>query len=184
MHTSVLALRGWAGGVFICMRGEFEIWNSNLSKLAINLKFEIQLCLGSKLVLCACASGNNANPELVAKLLPSLCDCRGICLWFAGFNGYDGICVWIRARHMNFSCPTVTLGHMNKSTAYEFPVASLVYLLMVQAICVLRVIWCAGWLTLWASFQLQISYPCCLQYRPTYMIAPRAGYIIYIILSC
>ena len=110
------------------MRATNLKFETRYSKLATNLKFGIQICLVSKLFLCACASGNNANPELVAKLLPSLCDCRGICLWFAGFYGYDGICVWIRARHMNFSCPTVTLGHMNKSTAYEFP--SLVYMLM------------------------------------------------------
>ena len=44
-----------------------------------------------------------------------------------------------------FFMPKVTLGHMNKSTAHEFPVASLVvYMLMVQAICVLRVICLVG----------------------------------------
>ena len=36
----------------------------------LKFKFEIQICLVSKLFLCACASGNNANPNLVAKLLP------------------------------------------------------------------------------------------------------------------
>ena len=51
--------------------------------------------------------------------LGSLRGCRGVCLWFAGFYGYDGICVWARARHMNFSCPRPPSGiYMNKSTAY------------------------------------------------------------------
>ena len=52
------------------MRATNLKFETRYSKLATNLKFGIQICLASKLFLCACASGNNANPNLVAKLLP------------------------------------------------------------------------------------------------------------------
>ena len=72
---------------------KFEIWNSNLFSIQT---FFVRMCKREQ---------RKSQPCCKIVALGSLRGCRGVCLWFAGFYGYDGICVWARARHMNFSCP-------------------------------------------------------------------------------
>ena len=72
---------------------KFEIWNSNLFSIQT---FFVRMCKREQ---------RKSQPCCKIVALGSLRGCRGVCLWFAGFYGYDGICVWAKARHMNFSCP-------------------------------------------------------------------------------